>query len=112
MFQDDHEQLNTNRPNAQLDAGCADLKPMRVAAQSTPRKVAGAIAGMVRDSGCAELHAVGADSVNQTAKAVALAPVDLHGQEVDVGDDADVVVGEEVLGERNAMRFSVRRVLN
>lgn len=112
MFQDDHEQLNTNRPNAQLDAGCADLKPMRVAAQSTPRKVAGAIAGMARDSGCAELHAVGADSVNQTAKAVALAKHFLADDNIRVVTDIDFLTVQINGSERNAMRFSVRRVLN
>ncbi|MBK9124178.1 MAG: stage V sporulation protein S [Chloroflexi bacterium] len=110
MIRDNHEQLTTNRPNAPLDAGCNGLKPMRVAAQSVPRKVAGAIAGMVRDSGCAELHAVGAESVNQTAKAVALAKHFLAGDDIRVVADIDFLTVHINGSARNAMRFSVRRV--
>jgi stage V sporulation protein S len=44
-----------------------------VSARSRSTAVAGAIAGVVRDTGRAEVQAIGAGAVNQAAKAVAIA---------------------------------------
>ena len=46
---------------------------LKVSSSSSPNLVAGAIAGAVRESGRAELHAVGAGATNQAVKAVAIA---------------------------------------
>ncbi len=46
---------------------------IRVAAQSRSTAVAGAIAGIVREQGRAEVQAIGAGAVNQAIKAVAIA---------------------------------------
>jgi stage V sporulation protein S len=46
---------------------------LRVSARSRSTAVAGAIAGVVRESGRAEAQAIGAGAVNQAVKAVAIA---------------------------------------
>jgi len=46
---------------------------IRVAAQSRSTAVAGAIAGVVREHGRAEIQAIGAGAVNQAVKAAAIA---------------------------------------
>ena len=47
---------------------------IRVAATSRSTAVAGAIAGVVREHGRAEIQAIGAGAVNQAVKAAAIAP--------------------------------------
>lgn len=51
----------------------AKTEKMKVAANSKPNKVAGAIARALRDNASVELYAVGASAVNQAVKAVAIA---------------------------------------
>ena len=46
---------------------------IRVSAKSRSTSVAGAIAGIIRQSGRAEVQAIGAGAVNQATKAVAIA---------------------------------------
>jgi stage V sporulation protein S len=46
---------------------------LKVSARSRTTAVAGAIAGVIRESGRAELQAIGAGAVNQATKAVAIA---------------------------------------
>lgn len=46
---------------------------LKVSAKSVPNSVAGAIAGIIRDEGEAEIQAVGAGAANQAIKAVAIA---------------------------------------
>ena len=46
---------------------------LKVSAKSNPNSVAGALAGVVREQGSAELHAIGAGALNQAVKAVAIA---------------------------------------
>jgi len=48
-------------------------KVLKVSARSRPSAVAGAIAGVVRESGRAEVQAIGAGATNQAVKAVAIA---------------------------------------
>jgi len=95
------------RENVPLEPCCSDKKPLRVAAGSVPKRVAGAIAGQIRESGCAELHAVGPDAVNQTVKSIALAKSYLSGEGVALNLDIDFM-HVEIGGEtRNGMRFCV-----
>ncbi|MBL7201481.1 MAG: stage V sporulation protein S [Anaerolineae bacterium] len=49
------------------------MEIIKVAAKSRSTAVAGAIAGVVRESGRAEVQAIGAGAVNQAVKAVAIA---------------------------------------
>ena len=49
------------------------VEVLKVAARSRPSAVAGAIAGVVRESGRAEVQAIGAGATNQAVKAVAIA---------------------------------------
>lgn len=51
---------------------------LKVSARSRPSAVAGAIAGVVRESGRAEVQAIGAGATNQAVKAVAIARDYLH----------------------------------
>lgn len=52
-------------------ARCGEI--LKVSARSRPSAVAGAIAGVVRESGRAEVQAIGAGATNQAVKAVAIA---------------------------------------
>ena len=80
---------------------------IRVAAQSRATAVAGAIAGVVRETGRADVQAIGAGAVNQAVKAVAIALgfLTLDGLDmVCIPTFADVVIGGQ---ERTAIRFAV-----
>jgi stage V sporulation protein S len=46
---------------------------LKVSAKSNPNSVAGALAGVLRERGSAELQAIGAGALNQAVKAVAIA---------------------------------------
>lgn len=80
---------------------------LKVSARSRPSAVAGAIAGVVRDAGRAEIQAIGAGATNQAVKAVAIARDYLR----ETGIEAiclpafiDVTVGDE---DRTAIRLVV-----
>jgi len=45
---------------------------LKVSSKSNPNLVAGALAGTIRESGRAELMAIGAGAINQAVKAVAI----------------------------------------
>ena len=49
------------------------MEVLKVAAKSNPNKLAGALAGVIREKGMAEMQAVGAGALNQAIKAVAIA---------------------------------------
>lgn len=49
------------------------MEVLRVSTKSNPNSVAGALAGVLREKGTAELQAVGAGALNQAVKAVAIA---------------------------------------
>lgn len=49
------------------------MEVLRVSTKSNPNSVAGALAGVLRENGTAELQAVGAGALNQAVKAVAIA---------------------------------------
>lgn len=82
-------------------------RTLRVSASSKPTAVAGAIAGMIRERGRAEVQAIGAAAINQAVKAVAIARGYLAPEGVDavcVPSFIEVVVDAE---ERTAMRLIV-----
>lgn len=49
------------------------MEVLKVSSNSSPNKVAGALAGVLRENGNAELQAIGAGAINQGVKAVAIA---------------------------------------
>lgn len=80
---------------------------LKVSSRSRPSAVAGAIAGVVRESGRAEVQAIGAGAANQAIKAVAIARDYL----AETGINAvclpsfiDVVIDDE---DRTALRLIV-----
>ena len=46
---------------------------LKVGSQSDPNKVAGALAGTIRESGKAEMQTIGAGALNQAIKSIAIA---------------------------------------
>lgn len=49
------------------------MEVLKVSAKSNPNSVAGALAGVVRENGTAEIQAIGAGAINQAVKSVAIA---------------------------------------
>jgi len=49
------------------------MEVLKISAKSNPNSVAGAIAGLVKESNRAEMQAIGAGALNQAIKAVAIA---------------------------------------
>lgn len=49
------------------------MEILKVKATSVPNSVAGALAGVIRERGTAEIQAIGAGALNQAVKAVAIA---------------------------------------
>lgn len=80
---------------------------LKVSAHSRSAAVAGAIAGVIREKGHAEVQAIGAGAVNQATKATAIARGYLALEGIDIvciPTFADVTIGEQ---ERTAIRFIV-----
>ena len=48
------------------------MEVLKVSSKSNPNSVAGALAGVIRERGKAEIQAIGAGAVNQAIKAVAI----------------------------------------
>ncbi|HOJ77303.1 MAG TPA: stage V sporulation protein S [Bacillota bacterium] len=49
------------------------MEILKVSANSNPNSVAGALAGIIREKGRAEIQVIGAASINQAMKAIAIA---------------------------------------
>jgi len=49
------------------------VEVLKVSANSNPNSVAGALAGVLREQGKAEMQAIGAGALNQAVKAIAIA---------------------------------------
>lgn len=82
---------------------------LKVSARSRPSAVAGAIAGVVRETNRAELQSIGAGATNQAVKAVAIARSYLQEDGIDiicVPSFVEVVIDQE---ERTAIRLLVER---
>ena len=82
---------------------------LKVSTRSRPSAVAGAIAGVIRDSGVAEVQSIGAGATNQAIKAVAIARSYLSEEGVDIvctPSFIDVAIDDE---ERTAIRLLVER---
>ena len=49
------------------------METLKISSKSNPNSVAGAIAGLIKESHKAEMQAIGAGALNQAVKAVAIA---------------------------------------
>lgn len=82
---------------------------LKVSTRSRPSAVAGAIAGVIRESGVAEVQSIGAGATNQAIKAVAIARSYLSEEGVDIvctPSFIDVAIDDE---ERTAIRLLIER---
>ena len=80
---------------------------IRVSAQSRSTAVAGAIAGVMREHGYAEVQAIGASAVNQAIKAIAIARGYLEEDQIDLAVVPSFVEVDIDGNERTAVRLSV-----
>jgi stage V sporulation protein S len=80
---------------------------IKVSARSRTASVAGAVAGVVREAGRAEVQAIGAGAVNQAIKAIAIATGYLADEDVHVvcvPSFAEVLIDDQ---ERTAIKITV-----
>ena len=49
------------------------MEVLKISSKSNPNSVAGAIAGLIKEKGRAEMQAIGAGALNQAIKAIAIA---------------------------------------
>ena len=85
------------------------MELLKVSAKSNPNLVAGAIAGLLRENKEVELQAIGAGSVNQAVKAIAVAGVFLTEDGISIAclpTFTQVDVGDE---SRTAIKFQIVR---
>lgn len=83
------------------------MEVLKVSANSIPNKVAGALAGKIREDGRTEIQAIGAGALNQAVKAVAIARGFVAPSGVDlvcIPAFTDVVIDNE---ERTAIKLIV-----
>jgi stage V sporulation protein S len=98
----------SERPGKENERGGETVvQTLKVSANSKPKSVAGALAAIVRETGCAEIQAIGAGAVNQAVKAIAItrgyvAPNGIDLVTVPAFSEIDID-GEE----RTAIRFMV-----
>lgn len=82
---------------------------LKVSTRSRPSAVAGAIAGVIRENGMAEVQSIGAGATNQAIKAVAIARSYLSEEGIDIvctPSFIDVAIDDE---ERTAIRLLIER---
>lgn len=80
---------------------------LKVSSRSSPNAVAGALAGVIRERGSAEVQAIGAGAINQAVKAVAIARGFVAPGGIDlicIPAFTDVTINGE---ERTAIKFIV-----
>ncbi len=80
---------------------------LKVSAKSVPNVVAGALAGVLREKGRAEIQAIGAGALNQAVKAVAIARGFVAPSGVDlvcIPAFTDIIIDNE---ERTAIKLIV-----
>jgi stage V sporulation protein S len=83
------------------------MNVIKVSARSRTASVAGAIAGVIREAGKAEVQAIGAGAVNQAIKAIAIATGYLQDEDVHVICVPSFVDVEINGQERTAIRMLV-----
>ena len=80
---------------------------IKVSAQSRSTAVAGAVAGVMREQGYAEMQAIGASAINQAIKAVTIARGYLEQDNIDLVVVPSFTEVEIEGNERTALRLSV-----
>jgi stage V sporulation protein S len=93
--------------DSRSEGGPAEV--LKVSTRSRPSAVAGAIAGVIRENGVAEVQSIGAGATNQAVKAIAIARSYLTEEQIDimcVPSFIDVSIDNE---ERTAIRMVVER---
>lgn len=83
------------------------MEVLKVSSKSNPNSVAGALAGVIREQGAAEMQTVGAGALNQAVKAIAIARGFVAPCGLDltcVPSFADILINGE---ERTAIRILV-----
>lgn len=81
---------------------------LRVSSSSDPNKVAGALAGTIREHQTAEIQTVGAGALNQAVKAIAISRGFLAPSGIDLICWPSFIDIEINGNERTAIRLSVR----
>lgn len=82
---------------------------LKISSHSRPKAVAGAIAGIIRDGGAAEIQSIGAGATNQAVKAIAIANSYLRDEQISLictPSFLDLIVDGQ---ERTAICLLVRR---
>ncbi|NWJ48940.1 MAG: stage V sporulation protein S [Chloroflexi bacterium] len=93
----------------QHEAHVSEVEVLKVSGKSRPSSVAGAIAGVIRQTGRVEIQAIGAGATNQAIKAVAIARGYLISSGIDIvciPAFIDVLIDDE---ERTAIKLLVER---
>ena len=80
---------------------------IKVSAQSRSTAVAGAIAGVMREHGYAEMQAIGASAVNQAVKAIAIARGYLEQDNIDLAVIPNFTEVQIEGNERTAVRLAI-----
>lgn len=96
-------------PTAKAKAPQSSAEVLKVSTRSRPSAVAGAIAGVIRESGVAEVQSIGAGATNQAIKAIAIARSYLNEEGLDIvcaPSFIDVAIDDE---ERTAIRMLIQR---
>jgi len=84
------------------------MEVLKVSSKSNPNSVAGALAGVIREHGNAEIQAVGAGAINQAVKAIAIARGFVSPSGIDlvcIPAFADIMIDGE---ERTAIKLIVQ----
>ena len=84
------------------------MEMLKVSSKSNPGMVAGAIAGVIRTNGSAELQAIGGGAVNVTVKAIAIASSFLAEEGITISflpSFTDIKASEEL--ELTAISFKI-----
>ncbi len=83
------------------------MSVIKVSAKSRTASVAGAIAGVIREHGRAEVQAIGAGAVNQAIKAIAIANGYLVEEGTSISCTPEFVDVEIDANERTALRLLI-----
>ncbi len=84
------------------------MEVLKVSSKSNPNSVAGALAGVIREHGRAEIQAVGAGAINQSVKAIAIARGFVSPSGIDlvcIPAFSDIIIDGE---ERTAIKLIVQ----
>jgi stage V sporulation protein S len=111
FFTQEHDGLDKPSRDRWTVESIGGIHPMaeliKVSAQSRSTAVAGAIAGVMREQGYAEVQAIGASAVNQAVKAVAIARGYLEQDNMDLVIVPSFTEVDIEGNERTAVRLAI-----